>query len=155
MPAVGILTTAVPLIELVAATNLVVFPRAAATTVLISGLGLAFASAGAVALWRGGAIRCACYGQSETNLGTRQLLALPVWFAVAAVSRVVPEPRQSGVAQMTMIALILAISMAAMLLLPLALRNRSYLNVMETQARYQLQHEYQTHAQHQTPGETA
>jgi methylamine utilization protein MauE len=54
----------------------------------VAGLGLVFAYAGARAIRRGADVRCACYGDlaGTARLGRQQILALPVWLALAAVA---------------------------------------------------------------------
>lgn len=60
---------------------------AASTTlaaVVTAGLGLVFALAGLRALMLPHKVSCACFGRNSKPLGTRQLLALPLWILVAA-----------------------------------------------------------------------
>jgi hypothetical protein len=138
LPAAGVVAVVVPGLEITAAVGLVVAPHSVVVATLVAGLGLAFAGAGLVALRRGEPIRCACFGESdEATLGTRQLVALPVWLAVAAVGRYAPDWGTPGLPQVTAVGLVLAALVTARSLVPSALRNHAYLKVMESQARYQ------------------
>jgi hypothetical protein len=137
VPRVAVLAVLVPLVEIAATVCLVVLPDSIVTAVLVAGLGAAFACAGFVALRRGEHIRCACYGRSsEADLGLRQLVALPVWFAVAAICLYAPVLGSPGAAQVALVAVALAAAVTVRHLLPAAQRNRSYLNVLRSQAQY-------------------
>jgi methylamine utilization protein MauE len=134
LPAAGVLVLVVPVLEIAAAAALVAMPRSIATTVVVAGLGAAFAGAALLALHRDERIRCACYGHAgDGELGWRQLVALPVWLGVAVASLVLPAGSVSGLPQVTALALAVGGYVAVRELMAPAQRNRSYLKVLEKQ----------------------
>ena len=78
---VGALSLGLPALELTVALLVVVTSSIGATAVLF--LGLLFAATGSIALLTRRRVHCACFGTVNSHpLGWRQLLALPIWFAV-------------------------------------------------------------------------
>ncbi|GII95828.1 MauE/DoxX family redox-associated membrane protein [Sinosporangium siamense] len=136
VPAVRAVALLVPAAETAAAVGLLAAPGNPLTGTLVAGLGFSFAGAALVAMRRGESIRCACYGQEgESDLGVRQLVALPLWLGVAAVSMLVPPGEAVGVPLVAAAATALAVFAALRTLLVPALRNRSYLKTMESLSR--------------------
>lgn len=85
------------------------------SSLLLTCLGVSFALAGFVALRRGLDVPCACFGAgSESRLGWNQLLALPVWIAIAALPLVSQGyfQRESSMRFATLIAALLLASAA-------------------------------------------
>ncbi|HEX6686107.1 MAG TPA: MauE/DoxX family redox-associated membrane protein [Candidatus Limnocylindrales bacterium] len=135
VPGARALGPAVASAEIVAAMGLVAAPRSAFTAILVVGLGFCFAGAALVALVRGQRIHCACYGgasKSGATLGIRQLVALPVWVAVAGIAMLAPDGGISGPRFIPALGAGLAVAVTGFALVPRALRNRSYLKVLET-----------------------
>ena len=95
--------------ELAVALGLIFRPGSAATLVGVLGLAVAFAGAGLIAMVRHRRIRCSCFGSSGgAALGKRQLLALPLWIAGAAVLRLQPPPPWQGEVSLAVVGLSLA-----------------------------------------------
>ena len=134
LPAADVLVLVVPVVEIAAGAALVASPRSVATTVVVAGLGAAFAGAALLALHRGERIRCACYGPGgDGELGWRQLVALPAWLGVAVASLLLPAGSVSGLPQVTALALTVGGYVTVRELMAPAQRNRSYLKVLEEQ----------------------
>ncbi|TMR99084.1 hypothetical protein EJK15_08955 [Nonomuraea basaltis] len=134
VPSPKIISVFVPLVEIGTAFSLIAIPHELTTSALVAGLGLSFAAAALTALVRKQNIRCACYGQAgEANLGARQLMALPAWLAVAVMSYYLPDGGVAGVEYIPVSGLALAVFVVLRSFLRPALRNRSYLRVLETQ----------------------
>jgi len=135
VPAVAAVAALVPLAEIAAAVGLVAAPRSAVSALLVGGLGVAFAGAALEAMRRGERIRCACYGRSgDAALGPRQLVALPVWLAVAAVAWFTPAGFTAGIPHVAVVTLGLALVVAVREVLPPLRRNWSYHNVLVEQS---------------------
>jgi hypothetical protein len=140
MPGPKVIGAVVPVVELGAAVALCIAPNAAVTALLVAGVGTTFAAAGLLALVRGERIRCACYGQSgDAQLGRPQLIAWPLWLAVAGSGLFLPASGPTGAPLVAATLLAVAVAVAAVRLRPLAQRNHSYLAVLESQAKYQAQ----------------
>lgn len=80
----------VPVCELAAVASLVAGASSVAAF-LLAMLGVSFAVAAVVSKLTRQAVRCACFGASERNLGWPQLLALPLWFFSAWAVMHVPS----------------------------------------------------------------
>lgn len=81
------LARALVAVELAAATALAVHPAGLLTSILVGGLGTAFALTGLTAHRRGITVTCACFGgRSGHPLGLRQVMAWPLWIAVAVLA---------------------------------------------------------------------
>jgi len=73
-------------LELATAFQILLQPAALATLVCIAVLACSFALAATIALLRGQAIHCACFGGDSTRtLGRTQLVAFPFWLGGAGV----------------------------------------------------------------------
>ena len=83
----------VPLCEIATVAFLVAGAPSYIVAFLLAVLGVSFAIAAFLSKLTGKAVRCACFGASERNLGWPQLLALPLWlFSAWAVLHI---PRTS------------------------------------------------------------
>jgi hypothetical protein len=135
VPVVTTVAALVPLAEVAAAVCLVAAPRSVVSILLVGGLGIAFAGAALVAMRRGERIRCACYGRSgDAHLGPRQLVAVPVWLAVAAVGWFAPAGWSAGVPHVAVLTLGLGLAVAVLQVLPPLRRNWTYHNVLVEQS---------------------
>lgn len=83
-------------------------------SILVAGLGVVFAGAGAVALIRRQQIACNCFGTrpggKTRNLGWPHVALLPVWL-VAAVLIAAPRPMVEPVAETTTLLALLALAL--------------------------------------------
>lgn len=92
-PSASIATFVLGLLELGSAAALVVFPDIGPAVLAVIALGFGFAAAGVFTIVRRIGVKCACFGPILAGqLGIRQILALPVWLAVAVLVTVDPSP---------------------------------------------------------------
>ncbi|MBO3741484.1 MauE/DoxX family redox-associated membrane protein [Actinoplanes flavus] len=134
LPAPGVLNFVLIAVELTTAILLLTAPRSLVTTAMVVGLGSSFAGAALLAMTRGEVVRCACLGRgTESNLGWMQIALLPVWLSVAWVARSGTSDDFVGAAWVAVVAVSLSLAVIAFQLRPLALRNWSYLKMLESQ----------------------
>ena len=101
---------AVIALEAAVAIAVIFWPVSAITTGAVIALAISFAAAGLVAMRRGEAIACHCFGSSGNGvLGKNQLLALPLWVIGAAAIRAQDPPAlTAGAAMFAAVGLTLA-----------------------------------------------
>ncbi len=121
LPLVRSLVVAVPLVELLTASLILVrlSPQiAAALTVILGG---SFGGAGLVALLQRKTVQCACFGpMGKGTLGIRQVAAVPLWLTAAAATLYLPGVSgATGVTVLVVLALSAGIVAAAYLLIKL------------------------------------
>lgn len=130
VPRVKVVSAGVPVVELAAGFMLLSAPRFVLTASLVTGVGVAFAVAGALALSRGTRVKCACFGGADgRELGVRQIVMLPLWSGVAALAWWAPDGSPAGPELGIGVMLALAV-FAACKVVPLTRRNREYMQAM-------------------------
>jgi hypothetical protein len=106
--------------EIGTALCLVLWPNALAVQAAVAVLAVAFAFAGALALWQRRIIRCSCFGSGSGGyLGKVQIAALPLWFVGAATLHLgltAPPPLEVAACWFAMMGLTIALLRARVLL---------------------------------------
>lgn len=130
VPAVPLVAAAVPGLEIVTAAGLLLAPSHLFTPILVAGLGTVFAAAALRAILTQSVVSCACFGTIEARLGVRQIVLLPAWLGVAGMCLFAHtnQPTQPVAFGFALIASILPVRT----LIPLALRNRTFLREVAT-----------------------
>ena len=86
LPGAGAIAALLPVVELIAATCIVLPQTAVIGAGLCGLLGLSFAGAAGLAVLRQEEVRCSCFGASDARLGWKQFAALPLWLLTSGVA---------------------------------------------------------------------